>query len=188
MGPAKVAHAKLILKLPASYSLKQVCRYMLDVYEKTYPRVKGLWYDHIIKEVNTTGRIVSPRGWTRIFFGKPSRSNKPLLNAAVAHPPQNLSVDIINEEFYNVWRASVYNSYYKDGRLIECALRGVVRIKAQIHDSILFQYKEIRSDIPEIIAGIMNTTVAVKGADGVTRNMFIPSDISAGKTRWSELK
>lgn len=188
MGPAKVAHAKLILKLPASYSLKQVCRYMLDVYEKTYPRVKGLWYDHIIKEVNTTGRIVSPRGWTRIFFGKPSRSNKPLLNAAVAHPPQNLSVDIINEEFYNVWRASVYNSYYKDGRLIECALRGVVRIKAQIHDSIFFQYKEIRSDIPEIIAGIMNTTVAVKGADGVTRNMFIPSDISAGKTRWSELK
>ena len=111
-----------------------------------------------------------------------------MLNAAVAHPPQNLSVDIINEEFYNVWRASVYDSYYKDGKLIPCALRGVVRIKAQIHDSIFFQYRVDRPDAPGIVATVMTTRVKIKGADGVTREMFIPSDISKGGERWSQLK
>lgn len=188
MGPAKVSQAKVTLKLPASYSLKQVCEYLLNVYEKTYPRVKGLWYDSIIKEITTTGRLVSPRGWTRIFFGKPTRQNKPMLNAAVAHPAQNLSVDIINDEFYNVWRASIYNSYFIDGKEIKCELRNLVRIKAQIHDSIFFQYPENRPDIPEKVCAIMQTAVPIVGADGVKRTMVIPSDISAGKKRWSELK
>jgi len=35
---------------------------------------------------------------------------------------------------------------------------------------------------------MMQTSVDVKGADGITRTLKIPSDISAGKTRWSELK
>jgi predicted nucleotidyltransferase len=188
MGPKLVAKAKITLKLPAHFTLKMVCAHLLDVYDKTYPRVRGLGYDAIIKEITTTGRLVSARGWTRIFFGKPSRSNKPMLNAAVAHPPQNLSVDSINEEFYNVWRATVYGSYYKDKQEIHCDLRGLVRIKAQIHDSIFFQYRQERPDLPKIVEGIMQTKVDIKGADGVTRTMFIPSDISAGKTRWSELK
>jgi len=188
MGPAKVAQAKAVLKLPADWTLKKVCEHLLAVYDRTYPGVRGRYYDAVIKEVNLTGRIVSPRGWTRIFFGRPSRANKPMLNAAVAHPPQNLSVDIINEEFYNVWRASVYNSYYKDGVEIHCPLRNIVRVKAQIHDSIFFQYLVSNPDTPKIVSQIMNTTVSIKGADGVTRNMYIPSDISSGKTRWSELK
>jgi DNA polymerase I-like protein with 3'-5' exonuclease and polymerase domains len=186
MGPKAVSSAKVTLGLKGT--LRQVCRHLLDVYERTYPKVKGLWYDSIIKEVSLTGRIVSARGWTRIFFGRPSRQNKPMLNAAVAHPPQNLSVDIINEEFYNVWRASVYNSYYKDGVEIQMPLRNVIRIKAQIHDSIFFQYRQDRPDAPKIVESIMDTRVQIKGADGVTRTMFIPSDISAGKIRWSELK
>lgn len=188
MGPKKVAQAKRVLGLPATMSLRDVCGYMLAVYEKTYPRVKGLWYDSIIKEVALTGRLVSPRGWTRIFFGKPSRSNKPLLNAAVAHPPQNLSVDIINEEFYNVWRASIYDGYYKNGSHISWPLRGRVRIKAQIHDSIFFQYPASDSAVPGLVAGIMDTRVAITGADRVKRVMYIPSDISKGGHRWSELK
>ncbi len=188
MGPKAVAKAKVTLKLPSHLSLKKVCAYLLGVYEKTYPKVKGLFYDAIIKEIELTGRLTSPRGWTRIFFRKPSRTNKPALNAAVAHGPQNLSVDIINEEFYNVWRASVYNSYYKDGKLINCELRNKLRIKAQIHDSIFFQYRVEFPEVPKIVYGIMDTKVVIRGADGVTRTMFIPCDISAGKERWSELK
>jgi DNA polymerase family A len=188
MGPKKVAHAKVILKLPNFYTLEMVCQFMLDAYEKKYPRIKKDWYDSIIKEISLTGRLTSALGQTRIFFGKPSRANKPLLNAAVAHPPQNLSVGIINEEFYNVWRASVYNGYYKNGSYRTCALRGNIRLKAQIHDSIFFQYRDNRDDLPGIVAGIMDTRVAVTAPDGVTRTMYIPSDISAGKTRWSELK
>jgi DNA polymerase I-like protein with 3'-5' exonuclease and polymerase domains len=188
MGPKAVAKAKITLKLPSYFSLKKVCAHLLGVYEKTYPKVKGLFYDSIIKEIELTGRLTSPRGWTRIFFRKPSRTNKPALNAAVAHGPQNLSVDIINEEFYNVWRASVYDSYYKNGKFVSCQLRDKIRIKAQIHDSILFQYRVEFPDAPKLVYGIMDTTVVIRGADGVTRTMFIPCDISAGKERWSELK
>jgi DNA polymerase I-like protein with 3'-5' exonuclease and polymerase domains len=186
MGPKKVAEAKVTLKL--SGSLRQVCEHLLSIYERTYPRVKGLWYDSIIKEVSLTARLVSPRGWTRIFFGKPSRQNKPALNAAVAHPGQNLSVDIINEEFYNVWHAQVYNFYYKDGKKTAVLLRDVVRVKAQIHDSVIFQYRAANPGTPKVVEQIMRTTTQIKGADGVTRQMFIPSEISAGKERWSELK
>ena len=189
MGPKKVSEAKAILKLPAHWSLKQVCQYLLDVYAKTYPGIKGRWYDSIVKEIETTGRLVSSRGWTRIFFNKATlRANKLHLNAAVAHPAQNLSVDIINEEFYNVWRASIYNSYFVDRIEVQVPLRGKVRIKAQIHDSILFQYRQEFPDTPKVICRIMQTPVDIKDPLGITRTMVIPSDISAGKRRWSEIK
>jgi len=177
MGPKMVAKAKAVLRLPASWSLKKVCEYLLQRYDATYPKVKGLFYDAIIKEIELTGRLTSPFGWVRVFFSKPSRTNKPALNAAVAHGPQNLSVAIINREFYTVWREQIYGT-----------LRGKIRIKAQIHDSIFFQYRKECPDIPEIVCGMMQTSVDVKGADGITRTLKIPSDISAGKTRWSELK
>jgi hypothetical protein len=189
MGPKRVAQAKLILKLPAYYTLRQVCEHLLAVYEKTYPRVKGLWYDSIVKEIAITGRLVSPFGWTRIFFGKPSKQNKPALNAAVAHSPQNLSVAIINREFYNVWRASVYDTIRVDGQEIQVPLRNKLRLKAQIHDSIFFQYRESESGVPQLVRdATLTTRVAITGADKITRTMYIPSDISAGKPRWSQLK
>lgn len=189
MGPKAVAKAKAILKLPAAWSLRQVCQYLLDVYARTYPKIKKDWYEAIVKEIETTGRLVSPRGWTRIFFTQATvGSNKLHLNSAVAHPAQNLSVDLINEEFYNVWRATVYGSYWKNGTEILCDLRNRVRVKAQIHDSIFFQYRKEEPGLPEVVADIMKTDVAITDPAGITRTMYIPSDISAGKERWSELK
>jgi len=133
----------------------------------------------LIEEIEMTGRLTSALGHVRIFFSKPSRapSDKQALNAAVAHGPQNLSVAIVNSEFYDVWRAQIYGH-----------LQNVIRIKAQIHDSIFFQYRKNRPDAPQLVCDMMQTAVEVKGADGVTRTMRIPSDISCGKPRWSELK
>ena len=177
MGPKAVSKAKAVLRLPASWNLRKVCEFLLQRYEATYPKVKGLLYDTVIKEIEFTGRLTSPLGWVRVFFSKPSRANKPALNAAVAHGPQNLSVAIINKEFYAVWREQIYGT-----------LQGKIRIKAQIHDSIFFQYRKNCLDVPEIVCGLMQTAVTIKGADWVTRVMKIPSDVSKGKTRWSELK
>ena len=174
MGPKKVAEAKRVLKLPTYMTLKSVCGHLLKQYELTYPKVKGLLYDEIIREITTTSKLRSPFGWTRYFFSKPSKQNKPALNAAVAHGPQNLSVSIINREWYRIWRATVHG-----------ALRGRVRIKAQIHDSIPFQYRE-QADADAVLA-MMDTTVPVMGADKVLRQMKIPSDMKCGSTRWSEL-
>lgn len=178
MGPKMVAAAKRVLQLPAGWSLKRVCDHLLTQYEKTYPDVKGSWYEAIVNTIEMTKQLVSPFGWVRIFFGHP-RKHKPSLNAAVAHAPQNLSVAIINREWYAIWRETIYGS-----------LRGHVRIKAQIHDSLLFIYKEIK--YANIVHSMMNTSVPVTGADGVTRTMRIPTDLSTGSrgpvTRWSELK
>lgn len=186
MGPKKVSQAKVILKLRGS--LRQVCQHLLDVYERTYPKVKGLFYDSIIAEISKTGRLTSAFGHVRVFFGSPSRANKLALNAAVAHPAQNLSVAIINKEFYNVWHCQIYGNYYARGAKIEYDLRNVIRLKAQLHDSIFFQYKANRPDAPDLVCALMQTKVAITGADKITREMLIPSDISAGKNRWSELK
>jgi hypothetical protein len=175
MGPKKVAEAKIKLKLPLGMRLRSVCQFLLDAYDRTYPNVRGLFYDCIVSTVETTNKLVSPLGWTRYFFAKPSRRNKPALNAAVAHGPQNLSVSILNREWYIIWRATVYGD-----------LRGKVRVKAQIHDSIFFQYR-IGFD-PKIVLGMMHTPVQVKGADGITRTLLIRSDLKSGAVAWSNLK
>lgn len=179
MGPKKVAQAKRVLKLPAHWSLTRVCEFLLEKYSATYPKVKRDWYRHIINEIAITKKLVSPLGWTRYFFSDPSKS-KPALNAAVAHGPQNLNVAILNREWYKIWRETIYGS-----------LRGRVRIKAQIHDSLLFIYRKLE-DAHAVLA-MMSTAVPVKGADGVVRTMLIPTALSTGKggklaTRWSELK
>lgn len=177
MGPLRVAQAKITLKLPRYMKLKDVCQFLLDKYNQTYPAVKGRWYASIISRIATTGKLVSPLGWTRRFFGDPGQ-NKQHLNSAVAHEPQNLSVAIINREWYKVWRETVYGS-----------LRGRVRIKAQIHDSLLFIYRALED--AKRVHALMDTRVTVVGSDRVTRSLYIPSDLSVGEQptrRWSEIK
>ena len=176
MGPKYVADAKRLLKLSPKLPLKEVCKHLLDVYERTYPMVKRDWYASIVKTISVSGFLVSPLGWTRKFFGKPADS-KQHLNAAVAHGPQNLSVGIINKCFVRIWKDTVYGD-----------LRGRARLKAQIHDSILFQYRSTAHEVPGIIRDRMRMEVAVTDCVGVSRRMSIPPDMSAGKVRWSELK
>jgi hypothetical protein len=173
MGPKNVIRAKALLKLPAHFTLRRVTEFLLAAYSRTYPRVKGLWYESIVKRILLGKKLVSPLGWTRYFFGSPDK-NKRDLNAAVAHEPQNLSVHLINREFYKVWKAQVYEDL-------------PIRLKAQIHDSILFSYRP-DFDPHRIMDEYMNTRVQIKGADGVERTMFIPCDIGYGKQRWSDLK
>jgi hypothetical protein len=176
MGPKKVAEAKRILNLPAKMSLLDVCQHLLNAYANTYPEVKKDWYDDIKRTIGITKKLVSPLGWTRHFFADP-KSSKPALNAAVAHGPQNFSVGIINKVFYKVWRESVYGE-----------LRGVARLKAQIHDSIFYCYKGM--DVPQRIKEMMVYPVKVKDIKGRERTMVIYPDVSAGegKTHWSQLK
>ncbi len=176
IGPKAASRMKLLLNLPASMTLKQVCQFCLDRFSATYSMVKKDWYADVIKKIELTKKLVSPLGWTRHFFGDP-RNNKHHLNAAVAHGPQNLSVGIINRGFYKIWWESIYEG-----------MRGHIRIKAQIHDSVPYQYK-IGSDwVNDKVRDILTQSVPVTGADGKTRNLVIPVGMSAGKKYWSELK
>ena len=174
MGPKMVANARLLLKLPAKWTLVQVCQHLLKMYENTYPEVKRGWCDAIKREISLTKKLKSPLGWTRYFFEDPVKS-KHAMNAAIAHAPQNLSVSIINKVFYQIWWDTVYGD-----------LRGIVRIKAQIHDSILYAYKN--EDSPAKVAERMRYAVQVKDINKVSRTLLIPSDTNAGEFAWGSLK
>jgi hypothetical protein len=117
---------------------------------------------------------VSPLGWTRFFFSNPNH-NKPALNLAVAHGPQNLTAGLLNEVFYKIWRQSVYGD-----------LRNKVRIKMQIHDSIFYVYRG--EGTPELVRQLMVNPLMVKDIKGVERKLVIPVDMSYGKRSWAELK
>jgi hypothetical protein len=179
MGPKKAAEARILLGLPAKWTLIQVCQHLLTTYETTYPEVKRDWYGALSRQIKMTKKLVSELGWVRHFFADPT-SSKPALNSAVAHGPQNLSAGIINQRFYAIWRDSVYG-----------ALRGKVRLKANIHDSIFFAYRGV--DTPAIVQDMMKNPIQVKDIAGVTRTMLIPPDMSVGKGTtlarfWSDLK
>jgi hypothetical protein len=176
MGPKYVADAKRLLRLPANLPLRKVCKYCLDVYDRTYPRVRKDWYEYLIQTVRVSGLLVSPLGWTRRFFGKPA-DNKRDLNLTVAHSPQNLSVGSINKCFVKLWREQIYGD-----------LCGKFRLKAQIHDSILFQFRIGAEDVPNRVQEYMRQEIMVTDCFGVERLMKLPVDMNSGKHRWSELK
>jgi DNA polymerase family A len=169
MGLTNVLRAKHLLKMPVQWSPKQVCQFLLDAYAAAYPFVKGRWYDSIKYAIATTKMLRSPLGWTRYCFMNPA-ANKMALNAYVAHVPQNLSVSIINVAFVRVWQQFV--------------LTGRIRIKAQIHDSILFQYRIGDEAVVAEVAAVMRIPVEVIGSDGKKRLLVIPSDTKAGLDRW----
>lgn len=164
MGPRAVAEARNLLGLPAKWTLIQVCQHLLNVYSSTYPEVKKDWYEDIIRTIKLTKKIVSPSGWTRHFFADPSKS-KPALNAAVAHGPQHLNAQLLNRRFYAIWLDSLYGD-----------LKGKVRLKAQIHDSILFCWKG--EGTAEELRRRMDESIPVKGVDGKVRTLSIPTDMS----------
>ncbi|MFZ2976140.1 MAG: hypothetical protein WA055_05955, partial [Candidatus Moraniibacteriota bacterium] len=119
----------------------------------------------IKRTVKMTKKLVSAVGHTRHFFADPS-ANKPALNAAVAHGPQNLSGAILNIVYYKIWHESLYGS-----------LRDKVRLKAQIHDSIFFGWKG--EDTPERVRALMTHDLPVKDIHGVKRTLRIPPDMSS---------
>ncbi len=174
MGPKAVAEARLLLKLPAKWTLVQVCQHLLRTYELAYPEVKKDWYEAIRREISLSKKLKSPLGWTRYFFDDPAKS-KPAMNAAVAHGPQNLSVSIINKVFYRIWHDSVYGD-----------LRGRIRLKAQIHDSILYSYRD--PEIPKIVSQRMQHTADIKDCHGIVRKMLIPNDCNFGEFSWGAIK
>jgi DNA polymerase I-like protein with 3'-5' exonuclease and polymerase domains len=177
MGPLHVQKAKEILKLPVGWSLLQCCKYLLEQYAKTYIRVKKDWYQSVVVRVETQQRLISAIGWTRYCFGKP-RYSKPALNSYVAHEPQNLSVSIINRAFYRIWR---------DLQLHKFA--GKFRLKAQIHDEIIFEYlPEIEAECIAAVTDLMTIPTEVKDVGGKKRTMIIKPSMSYGADRWSKLK
>lgn len=151
-----------------SISIKQFAQQLLDSYHIPFFRVK-LWYQEVKHEIVTTKVLKSPLGHIRYFFGDVQKNHQ-VFNSAVAHAPQNLSVSILNIGLWKVWQL------VKESE-------GKLRIKAQIHDSVLGQ---IRTDcleeiLPEVVERMKNP-VKIHG-----RLLVIPVDCKIG-TSWGEME
>ena len=177
MGTKAVLEAKAILKLPKRFGVLDVCRYLLERFEHTYPTLKGAYYEKIIDTVNITHMLVAPRtrlcSWTRYCFNYPiSRTaNKLGLNSYVAHPSQNLSAMILDEAAFDAW----YELQIK---------RNIMRYRAQIHDEIVYQVRPENHDlVKDRVSELMARSVEVNG-----RTLRIPNDRGGKGYRWSDLK
>lgn len=175
MGARAVIDAAKTLGLSPTMSLFSVCAYLLEAFDKAYPLIRDLknpesYYSKVITEIEETGLLVGPTGWTRKCFGDP-RGNKLDLNSYVAHGPQSLSVKKVNESWYTAWLKLEMEE-------------GVVRFLPQIHDELWFMYKEENEDyVFSEIESIMQQPTIVNN-----REMIIPTDSARGASRWSECK
>lgn len=176
MGEKNVSIARQLLKLPSHWPLRRVAEYLLDTFHKAYPDIQGVMYPGVIDEVLTTGMLESG-GWIRRCFGNPAKS-KPVLNSYIAHKPQCLNAQTLNRAYLQVFRAICLGpSTAPNFKLI-----------AQIHDSILFQYRIGHEYLCDYVKQIMEQPVTVTGYDGIEHTFVVPVDINYGALYWSELK
>jgi DNA polymerase I-like protein with 3'-5' exonuclease and polymerase domains len=175
MGLKNIYLAHKLLKLPTHWGPRKIAEYLLDCYDKAYPDVRGPYYDSIKYAVLTTRMLVSPLGWTRYCFGNPNKSKQDL-NSYVAHPSQNLNAGTLNR----AWMSVFENVALREPRDF--------KLCAQIHDSIVFQYREGRTDLVRRVAECMLFSVEVKDCKGVTRQLRVPVDMKAEAKRWSDIK
>lgn len=173
MGRKAVWEANRLLKLNFK-SIFRVASHLLELFIKTYPDIKGKYYDEVITEIEQTSKLVGASGWTRYCLGKPTKNkeDKLALNKYVAHGPQSLSVMMIDRALYKFW-------------LQKQIRENVVRVKAQIHDEVLFQTKEQdprRDEHMQYLSECLREPLVVKG-----RTLIIPNDGGTWGYRWSEL-
>lgn len=172
MGETNVRKAQMLLRLQRSWSLFQVCEYLLQRYELAYPRVKGSYYTWIKQQVKLHGRFTGPTGWTRYCFGDPS-SNKPDLNAYVAHVTQSLNAMDMNKGLIKVYNWIMKEDLHKDLQLF-----------AQIHDSVFGQVRIGHRHLVKELVTLMTNPIDVTDCLGVTRTMVVPMDFKFYGTYW----
>lgn len=180
MGLADIFRAARLLKYPRFWTPKQIAAELLGSFHVTYPGIRGTYYPWVINEVLTTSKLTGATGWTRYCFSDPSKSKR-ALNMYVAHNPQSLNAMKLNKAFMRVFREiALHPEHSKHFKLL-----------AQIHDSILYQFREGHDHLPRMVTERMEVECTVKGCDGATRTYTVPAEAKLGKggkgaLYWSE--
>lgn len=198
MGLDKIWEARRLLKLTVSEP-REIGYSLLSGFHRTYPKIKGgmdkpyydgTFYAWVVQEITVHSRLtsrafhhteynlthytpeqyISQGDWTRYCFGDPTKS-KPVLNSYVAHPPQSLNARTLNEAFMRVF--------------YDVALPNptTFRLHAQIHDSILFSYKEGYESHAERVKECMEIPVTVRDVSGTLRTFTVPAALKLGKMK-----
>lgn len=206
MGEDKVWGAKKLLKLPKHYDLKDVAHHLLEGFHATYKTLRTIYYPAVVAEIVATKMLVSKTrmavpeqweicdhnepaldwdqgelaGWSRYCFGDPVK-NKRDKNSYVAHVSQSLNAKALNVAYLKVFYEIAMNPKY----------RKHFKLCAQIHDSILFQFRVGHEYLMDMVAERMQVPIKIMGYDGVIRTFTVPADVKNGKDgmgaiRWSE--
>ena len=172
MGSKNVIEAKALLNLPRHYGLIDTCKHLLQTFEDTYPKVKGKYYDEVCEEIRITSMLRGATGWTRYCFEIPSRAGaKPILNKYVAHSPQSLSVMMVDEAEFDFWLE------YQIGR-------GVARLKAQVHDEVVYMIQPVHyPETKKALSDLMARPITVRG-----RELIVPNDGGGCDFVWGNIK
>ena len=152
-------------------TLKQFASDCIEAWHKPFPKVRE-WYKTLIARIAATHMTESALGFTRYFFGNINKDHN-IQKSAIAHEPQNLSVSILNIGFYKV-----YNLMKRPEN------RGKLRLKCQIHDSILYQRVEDIEEGKRIDAEVlkaMSNNIEVNGIP-----LIIPVDAGKPTVHWKE--
>jgi len=176
MGLKNIYAAAKFLSLPKSWTPKEIAQYLLDQFDKTYPRIRGEYQTWIISQVLTHKRLTGATGWTRYCFDNP-KTNKRALNAYVAHVAQSLNAMVLNQAYLKVFYDIALHPDHRNN----------FKLCAQIHDSILFQYRIGHEYLAEMVKDRMEIPVTILGADGKIRTFTVPAAIKIGNAKyWSQ--
>ena len=115
------------------------------------------WHQSIFWSLKNLGQLTTPFGRRRFFLERPEEDST--RREAVAHQPQSMTGDQINNGILRLWRGDR------------------VQLLVQVHDSILFQYKE--EEEAEMLAWAMDIlpTKLVLKRD---REFIVPTDAAVG--------
>lgn len=184
MGEENIIKAKNLLGLNRFWSYTQVAEYLLARFHATYPGIQKVFYAGAVEEIGRTGMLahhtLPEQGLVRRCFGRPDQ-NKQHLNSYIAHPPQSLNAQTLNKSFMKVFFDIAINPKYADN----------FKLIAQIHDSILFQYRIGHDYLAEMVRERMEIPVTIKAYDGEIRTFTVPAGAKDGKggkkaIYWSE--
>ena len=154
---------------PKEKTPKQFATDLLESYHVPFPEVRR-WWQGLKDEVASSGQIRSPDGHVRVFFGDANK-NHSVWRSAVAHQPQHTSVSNLNGGFMRAY-----------GLMTALKDPSVLRIKTQIHDSILGQVKiEYAAELIPMLMDLVKATQVIHG-----RTMVINVDAEVSLTNWKE--
>lgn len=154
---------------PNERTPKQFAQELLESYHVPFPEVRRWWLG-LKDEVSTTGMIKSPDGHVRVFFGD-ARKSHAVWRSAVAHQPQHTSVSNLNRGFMKAY-----------GLMLALKDPSILRIKTQIHDSILGQVKiEYAAELIPLLRELVVAKQVIHG-----REMTINVDAEVSLTNWKE--
>jgi len=147
-----------------------------DSYFGAFPEIQD-WHLEVIAQIQKNGRLVTPLGRERQFWGRPD--DPATHRAAIAHGPQSLVADVMNEGLMQV----------QDWLIRECDYARIMAntdagLLAQAHDAGMFLIPTDGAEqiLPEIMERIVFPVDF--GPLGV---MSIPSEMSIG-LNWGKEK